>query len=110
MDETHLVGKAREARQHVRDHFPGLTARTELPQRSREISVLALEGDQLVIAWQRLVVAFDQLRFVIPSINVTERARTKNHEHILRLRREVRCARSVRILWRPRRAQRFLAQ
>src|SRR5437867_3663724 len=72
------------------------TARLEWPQRASELALFALKRDELVAAGQRLAVPFDQLWFVIPGIDVTDRAGTENHEHALSLGREVRRTRGQR--------------
>ncbi len=110
MDETKIIRKVREAREHVGNHLARLSARLEFPQGLHKVSVLALEGDELVRTRQRLVVPLDEFRFVIPRVNVAEGAGTKDYQNIFCLRREVRRARCVRILRRPRRANRFIRQ
>ena len=58
--------------------------------------MLALEGDQLLLAGHRLAVALDQLGLVVPGIEVAARPGAEDHEHPLGLRREVRRARRER--------------
>ena len=101
VDEAQVVGQLRQVRQQIGDHLARLPARLEFPVRLHEVAVLALKGDELVPPGHRLAVALDQLRLVIPRVQMAQRAGAKDHQHILRLGREMRRARRVGMLRRP---------
>src|SRR5438309_2524791 len=82
-------------RQQVRDHPAALAAWSKRPMRFRQVAVLALEGDKLVLAGQRLAVALVQLRFVIPCLQVRAGAGAEDDEDVPGLRREVWWSRRV---------------
>src|SRR4051794_5217586 len=73
MDEAKVVSQPGQMRQQIRNHFPALPARPELPWAADEVPVLALERNELVHAWHAVAIALDQLRFVVPSVEVTKR-------------------------------------
>src|SRR5688572_22216518 len=92
MDKAQLVRQIREVRQHVRNHLAVLTARLEIPERTRKISVFALEGDQLVVAGKRLAVTLDEFGFVIPGVDMAQRARSEDYQNVFGFGSEVRRA------------------
>ena len=96
VDEAHLIGQIAEVWQQVRDHLAALTAGTELPRALVQCTLLALEGDELLGAGHGLTMATDQLRLVIEGVELAAGAATKDHQHILGARREVRLARTIR--------------
>ena len=82
-----------------------LAARMKFPERLCERVICALESHQFVTAGQCLSVLFDQLRFVIPDIQMAKSARAENNQHILCFCRKMRRSRSIGPFGRPLRAQ-----
>src|SRR4051794_9529105 len=101
MDETHFVRQGSEVRKHFGNHLSGLSPRPEFPQRLSEGAIRALEGDQLFTPGEGLAVALDELGLVIPNVKMTERARTKDYEHILCAGGEMRGSWGIGALRRP---------
>ncbi len=99
VDEAHLVGQFTEVRQEVARHRAALTPRLELPERLDEVPLLPLKRDQFLATGRghRRVVEPHELGLVVERVDVRERARAEDHEHVLRLRREVRCPRGIRL-------------
>ena len=101
VDETHFVREFGQVGQHLGNHFPGLAARFEVPERPGQVAALALEGDESLRAGHPLAVAFEQLRFVVPGFEMAAGAGTKDHEDVARFGHEVRCPRGVGTLRGP---------
>ena len=78
-----------------RDHLAGLAARAERVLRSGQVARRALERDGRP-AGQRLAVALDQLRLVVPGVELADGAGAEDDDDVLRLRREVRRPRRER--------------
>ena len=63
------------------DHLAALASGSERVQRSRQASLFALEGDQL-LARQRFSVATDQFGFVVERVERTEASTAEDHHHL----------------------------
>src|SRR5262249_6279904 len=63
-----------------------------------EVAVLALKRDELLHPRHRLPVALDELRLVVPRVDVTDGPGAEDEEDALRLRLEVRPARRERLI------------
>src|SRR5688572_76906 len=110
MDKAQVVRLLRQMREHVRNHLAALTARAELPMRLRQVAILSLKSHKAGAAWHRLIVQPNELRLVVPSVDVTECARTKNHQYLFRLRGKVRRPSRLRAIGRPFRMDRLGAK
>jgi hypothetical protein len=106
MHEAQVIGEFGKVRQQVRNHFPAFAPRLERPQRLDEIAVRTLKRHQTVATRQRLIVPLDQLGLIVPRIDVTERARAENHQHLLGTWFEMRLSRRVRFFRRKLRPDR----
>ena len=97
VNEAHLVGQFAKLRQQVARHRAALAPRLELPERLDEVPLLSLECDQLFAAGgrHRRVVPLHELRLVVERVDVRERARAEDHQHLLGLRGKVRRPRGV---------------
>jgi hypothetical protein len=103
MDEAEVVGQLANARQEVARHLAARATRAELVARASEVTVLTLEGDELIGARHRLAVAADEFGFVVERVEMAQRAGAEDHQDVLGPWCEVGSARGVRtegIDWR----------
>src|SRR5437870_102609 len=101
MDEAEIVGEFRQMRQHIGNRLAALTPRAKWPMRLCEVAVFALKGDQLVLTRQGLAVALEQLRLIIPCLEVGAGAGAEDDKNVPGLWREGRRSRRLRSLGRP---------
>ncbi len=76
--KTEIVGAFREMRQQVGYQLAGLTAWPEFPGALRQVTVLALEGNQLFAPRHRLTVPLHQFGFIIKGVEMADRPRAKD--------------------------------
>src|SRR2546428_14160374 len=101
MDEAEIVGEFREMWQHVGDHLARHSPWAKWPMRLCKVAVFALKGDELVLTRQGLAVALEQLRFIIPCLEVRAGAGAEDDKNVPGLWREERRAPGPRAPRRP---------
>ena len=94
VNEGDVVGELRQVRDQVRDHLPCLTAWTKFILGPGEIAGRSLErhGGS---AGKRLPIVLDQLRLVVPSLELTHGPGAENNDDVLGFRRKVRRPRRI---------------
>ena len=108
VNETEIVRQLSQVGQHLGNHFAGLAARLEFPERLVESAVLSLKSDEFLASGHRLAMALNQFRFVIPCFQVAARARAEDDENIACFGNEVGRTRGIGTLGRPLRTERLL--
>ena len=93
---ANVIGKLPNVANEVADPFSALPITPEWIQRSCEIPLLTLRGDEAIGARQRLTVALGQLGFVIPSVHMAHCAAAKYDENLLGFGQKMRRPRGVR--------------
>src|SRR5262245_19129344 len=109
VDKTEIIHQRAQVRDEFGNHFAGLAARAEFPGTFRQRALSALEGDELFAARQRRTMAADEFRFVVEGVELAAGAAAKDHQHVLRARREVRRTRRIGVAWVNDGTQWFLA-
>ena len=114
MDETKVINQVSKMWYEVRRPFSGLTSRSKFERALGEVALFSLKGDQVLTSRHGLTMSAPQFRFVIESIQLAHRPRTKNHQYLLSARGEVTlscrigvCGINVRSNWNGRCCIRF---
>ena len=97
MHKAKVIGEGSQVGQKIGSHFSGFPAGLEVPERLGDISGRTLEGNGGKTGGF-LTVVLDEFGLVVEGIDVTDRARAKDHQHLLGRAFEVSIPRGIRLV------------